>query len=89
MIDGMRVPIPAPEAGYGPEVSSYHGGVAGRPVARCTVARLMKAAGLKGVSRSATPGTTRPGKAAEMRPDLVKRAFNAAAPNRLWVADIT
>ncbi|MEU8056168.1 IS3 family transposase [Microbispora bryophytorum] len=65
------------------------GGVAGRPVARCTVARLMKAAGLKGVSRSAAPRTTRPGKAAEMRPDLVKRAFTATAPNRLWVADIT
>ncbi|GAA3821212.1 hypothetical protein GCM10022226_46860 [Sphaerisporangium flaviroseum] len=65
------------------------GGVAGRPVARCTVARLMKAAGLKGVSRAAVPRTTRPSKAAETRQDLVKRAFTATAPNRLWVADIT
>jgi putative transposase len=65
------------------------GGVAGRPVARCTVARLMKAAGLKGVSRAAAPRTTRPTKAAETRPDLVKRVFTATAPNRLWVADIT
>lgn len=65
------------------------GGMAGRPVARCTVARLMKAAGLKGLSHSTTPRTTRPVKAAEMRPDLVRRAFTAAAPNHLWVADIT
>ena len=34
------------------------GGVHGRPVARCTVARLMKAAGLRGVSRAKGPRTT-------------------------------
>lgn len=67
------------------------GGVDGRPVARCTVARLMKAAGLRGVSRVKTPRTTI--RAADpdpdLDPDLVERAFTAAAPNRLWVADIT
>lgn len=34
------------------------GGVEGVPVARCTVARLMKAAGLRGVSRVRAPRTT-------------------------------
>jgi putative transposase len=65
------------------------GGVAARPVARCTVARLMRSIGLKGISRSRTPRTTRSDRGPETRPDLVKRAFTAPAPNRLWVADIT
>lgn len=65
------------------------GGVAGRPVARCTVARLMKAVGLQGITRAKTPRTTRAGKGVDTRPDLVNRAFTAPAPNRLWVADIT
>ncbi len=49
----------------------------------------MKAADLKGVSRSKSPRTTVTGKAPDHRPDLVKRAFTADAPDRLWVADIT
>ena len=65
------------------------GGVDGRPVARCTVARLMKSLGLHGVSRLKTPRTTRSGKGRDDRPDLVKRAFTATTVNRLWVADIT
>jgi putative transposase len=65
------------------------GGVTGFPVARCTVARLMKVAGLQGTSRLKTPRTTRSGKGSDPRPDLVKRAFAAQAPNHLWVADIT
>jgi putative transposase len=65
------------------------GGVEGRQVARCTVARLMRAAGLRGVRRGKAPRTTVPGKAPDMRPDLVQRQFVANAPNLLWVADIT
>ena len=65
------------------------GGVDGRPIARCTVARLMKDAGLRGVSRVKTPRTTVRATGEDRRPDLVERAFTAAAPNRLWVADIT
>jgi len=65
------------------------GGVDGRPVARCTVARMMKTAGLRGISRAKSPRTTRPAPGPEMRPDLVGRAFTAPAPDRLWVADIT
>ena len=65
------------------------GGVAGAAVARCTVARLMKAAGLRGVSRVKVPRTTVRATTPDTRPDLVEREFTAAAPNRLWVADIT
>jgi putative transposase len=65
------------------------GGVDGRPIARCTVARLMKDAGLRGVSRVKTPRTTIRATGPELRPDLVERAFTAPAPDRLWVADIT
>lgn len=65
------------------------GGVGGRPVARCTVARLMKTAGLRGVSRDRAPRTTRTTTGPDARLDLVDRAFTAPAPNQLWVADIT
>ena len=65
------------------------GGVAGRPIARCTVDRLMKAAGLRGVSRVKTPAHHDPRPGPDRRPDLVERAFTAPAPNQLWVADIT
>jgi putative transposase len=65
------------------------GGVDGRRVARCTVARLMKAAGLRGISRIRVPRTTIRAAAPDSRPDLVNREFAAPAANRLWVADIT
>lgn len=65
------------------------GGAGGRQIARCTVSRLMKDAGLRGVSRVKTPTTTRRGTGPDTRPDLVDREFTATAPNQLWVADIT
>jgi putative transposase len=65
------------------------GGVGGRHVARCTVARLMRQAGLRGVSRLRAPRTTVRAQGPDTRPDLVRRKFTAAAPNTLWVADIT
>ena len=61
----------------------------GLQVARCTVERLMRAAGLRGISRAKGPKTTVPGRGPDPRPDLVQRDFTAAAPNQLWVADIT
>ncbi|TDQ46320.1 putative transposase [Actinorugispora endophytica] len=61
----------------------------GHRVARCTVHRLMKRAGLRGITRGKSPRTTVPGPAPDTRPDLVERSFSADAPNRLWVADIT
>jgi transposase InsO family protein len=62
----------------------------GHDVARCTVARLMRARGLRGVGRGrAWVITTRP-EAGTARPaDLVDRRFTATRPNQLWVADFT
>jgi putative transposase len=53
------------------------------------VARLMRAAGLKGASRRNWIITTVRDRSARPAPDLVERNFSAPAPNRLWVADIT
>lgn len=61
----------------------------GHQVARCTVHRLMRAARMRGVVRAKGPRTTVTGTGPETRPDLVERSFTAAAPDRLWVADIT
>ena len=62
---------------------------AGVRVGRKRVARLLKQAGLRGVSRRKWPVTTVRAEAARPAPDLVQRAFTATGPNQLWVADIT
>jgi putative transposase len=62
----------------------------GTTVARCTVERLMRALGLRGVVRGKTPLRTTVADQLSNRPlDLVARQFRAPAPNRLWVADLT
>ena len=61
----------------------------GYPVARCTVERLTRILGLRGISRAKGPRTTVAGLGPDTRPDLVEREFTATAPNQLWVADIT
>jgi putative transposase len=53
------------------------------------VARLMRKAGLQGVHRRRLRGLTKRDREAVAAPDLVERRFEAAEPNRLWVADIT
>ncbi len=58
-------------------------------VARKRVARLMRHMGLAGVSRRKGTRTTRRTPTARPAPDLVARRFQADAPDRLWVADIT
>ena len=58
-------------------------------VGRKRVARLMRLAGLCGVSRRRWISTTRRQPGARPAPDLVQRHFSADAPNRLWVADAT
>ena len=58
---------------------------------RCSkrrVARLMREAGIEGISRRRKSGTTKADASRTPAPDLVDREFVAAAPNRLWVADI-
>jgi putative transposase len=62
---------------------------AGVRVGRKRVARLLKQAGLRGVSRRKWPATTVRDAAARPAPDLVQRQFSATEPNQLWVADIT
>lgn len=62
---------------------------AGIQVARKRVARLMRRAGLAGVSRRKRIKTTLRDKRARPAPDLVTRNFSADAADRLWVADIT
>jgi putative transposase len=62
---------------------------AGVRVGRKRVARLLKQAGLRGVSRRKWPVTTVRAEHARPAPDLVQRAFTATGPNQLWVADIT
>ncbi len=58
-------------------------------VSRKRVARLMREAGLKGISRRKGVRTTKRGGDARPAPDLVERDFTAERPDRLWVADIT
>jgi putative transposase len=60
----------------------------GTRVGRKRVARLMREAGLAGVSRRRFVVTTVKGDGRQA-PDLVERNFTVAAPDRLWVADIT
>jgi putative transposase len=56
---------------------------------RDQVARVMRQAGLRGLRRGKRWRTTLPDKTAERARDLVQRSFQAPAPNRLWVADLT
>ena len=58
-------------------------------VARCTVERLMRQLGLKGVVRGRAFTTTTKPETAGRCPDLVNRNFVATRPNELWVADLT
>jgi putative transposase len=53
------------------------------------VERLMRCAGLQGVHRRRLRGCTRRDQAAIPSEDLVERNFRPAAPDRLYVADIT
>ena len=59
----------------------------GFSAARCTVARLMRANGIEGAVRGKPLRTTFSDKAAPCPKDHVNRAFQASAPNRLWVSD--
>ena len=61
----------------------------GFDVARCTVARLMRAMSLEGIIRGKPLRTTVSDKAAPCPLDHVNRQFHAPAPNMLWVSDFT
>jgi putative transposase len=61
----------------------------GELVSRKRVARLMRAAGLRGASRRRQITTTQRDAKSRPAPDLVNRDFAADGRDRLWVADIT
>ena len=61
----------------------------GYGVSKNRVARLMKSAGLIGVTRRKKWRTTKRDESQRTAPDLVDRTFSAEVANQLWVADIT
>lgn len=61
----------------------------GVAIARKRVARLMRRAGVAGVSRRRSVRTTQPDAKRHPASDLVRRNFAVDAPDQLWVADIT
>ena len=61
----------------------------GIQIGRKRVARLMREMALAGVSRRKGTRTTRRDHRLRPAPDLVERRFEADAPDRLWVSDIT
>ena len=62
----------------------------GIAAARCTVERLMRELGLRGVRRGGYKvRTTRPDPSQDRPGDLVNRDFAPDAPDRLWVVDFT
>jgi transposase InsO family protein len=79
----------APESLYGARKMWAHLQRLGFPVARCTVERIMRGRGWRGVTREKKVRTTIPDPAAARPPDLVNRCFTAFRPDALWVADFT
>jgi putative transposase len=61
----------------------------GQKVGRDRIARLMDDLELSGVVRGKRKRTTYPAEVSQRPADLVERNFTAAAPNRLWVSDLT
>ena len=61
----------------------------GEDVARCTVERLMRRLGIRGVVRGKKVITTNPDTSQPCPDDKVNRLFMAERPNKLWVSDFT
>jgi putative transposase len=79
----------APESLYGSLKMWAHLRRQGIEVARCTVERIMRVNGWRGVTRTKRVRTTISDPAATRAPDLVGRRFGVEAPNVLFVADFT
>ena len=89
LLDAIRAVHADSTATYGwPRIHAElrHRGVR---VGRKRVARLMRQAGLSGMVRRRKGRTTIRVPGVATAPDLVRRDFAPAAPNRLWVADLT
>ena len=74
---------------YGPNKVWLQMNREGIRVARCTVERLMRSLGLRGVRRGKSVRTTTPDTSAPCPRDYVNRQFKASRPNELWVSDFT
>jgi transposase InsO family protein len=61
----------------------------GITVARCTVERLMRRQGLRGVVRGKVVRTTVADTTVSLPSDKVNRQFRAERPNQLWLSDFT
>jgi putative transposase len=61
----------------------------GEDAARCTVERLMRSLGIRGVVRGKKVITTNPDTSQPCPDDKVNRLFKADRPNKLWVSDFT
>ena len=90
LLTAIRASHVRSDATYG--APRVHGDLAeaGERVGRKRVARLMRSAGLAGVSNRKGPPRPKHGvPESPPAPDLVRRDFTATAPDALWVADIT
>ncbi len=90
LIEQVRTAFVANREVYGAPRIHAELAEAGVRVARKRVARLMRAAGIVGCHRRRRAyGATQQIPGADVAPDRVDRKFLAAAPNQLWVADVT
>ena len=89
LVEVVRVHEGPGRSCYGADKVWRHLQSEGVCVARCTVERLMRSAGLVGVRRGAVRRTTISDPSVVRPPDLVDRAFRAVRPNELWVVDFT
>ena len=90
LTDALRATMNTPEGMYGRRKMTAHFRRQGHRVAACTIDRLMRDEGLRGLVRGGNHRTTVPAAQGGRRaPDLLDRDFTAAAPNRKWVTDFT
>ena len=80
--------VAAPSSGTTSKATALHH-YRGLNFARCTVERLCRELRVRGTVRGKWPRTTKPAPETTRPADLVNRDFTAAAPNQLWVADLT
>jgi putative transposase len=89
LTDAILATEGTPEGLYGRRKMTHYLRRAGHQVAFCTVDRLMADLGRSGIRRGKGVRTTVPTKDGHRAADLLNRQFQAAAPNRVWVADFT
>ena len=81
--------VASPESLYGYRKTWRVLRARGVRVARCTVARVMRANGWCGTTRRRKVRTTIPGKDGRRAGDLLNRQFTAPRPDHTWIADFT